>query len=47
MIFKIETNKDFKKTRLNLKNENFIKKKIYNNFISSDKIKTIHSIKKN
>ena len=46
MIFKIETNKNFMKIKLQNKKENFIKKKIYNNFILSHKIKSIYSIKK-
>lgn len=47
MIFKIETNKNFKKHKINKQDENIIKKKIYNNFILSKKVKSIYSINKN
>ena len=47
MIFKIETNKTFKKQKINKQDENIIKKKIYNNFILSKKVKSIYSINKN
>ena len=47
MIFKIETNKNFKKKETDRRYKNIIIDKIYKNFLYNNKVKNIYSIKKN
>lgn len=47
MIFKIETNKNFKKKETDRRYKNIIIDKIYKNFLYNKKVKNIYSIKKN
>lgn len=47
MIFNIETNKNFRKKKINKLDEFIIKRKVYNNYFPNKKIKNIYLITKN